>query len=124
MLHGFNLYFAKQKGTFATFVTYWMWNKKKQNSILTNHVRICAQQTQDLIVQSDIKNHQQIKTLDENNEKRHSDVKTTIISEQRASFDVLSQQFYTVTQVALQTLNIVANTSKSKGKTNYIEKFE
>jgi len=55
------------------------------------------------------------KQLDQNNKLRLQNMENTIKGENRANFDILSQQIHTVTQIALQTLTSVSRESTTAG---------
>ena len=86
--------------------SYWYWHKNS-NAKICKTVHKTAEQTQDLVTQSDENNEKRFEKLNQKNEERAIDIQTNVISEQRAGFDVLSQQLYTLTQITLQTLNSV-----------------
>jgi len=68
-----------------------------------------AEETQDLVVQTDENNAKRFEVLDERNEQRSQNLELEIRSETRAGFNVLSEQIYCLTQVAIQTLSAVAS---------------
>ena len=67
-----------------------------------------AEETQDLVVQSDENNAKRFEVLDTKNEQRAQNLELEIRSETRAGFTVLSEQIECLTQVAVQTLSAIA----------------
>jgi len=67
-----------------------------------------AEETQDLVVQSDENNAKRFEVLDNKNEQRAQNLELEIRSETRAGFTVLSEQIECLTQVAIQTLSAIA----------------
>jgi hypothetical protein len=81
-----------------------------------------AGETQDLVVECDENNERRFEVLDEKMEERNNELSATIRGEQRAHFDVLSDQLYCVTQLCLKTLDTVAK--GVTGSMNDHEEFE
>jgi len=67
-----------------------------------------AEETQDLVVQSDENNAKRFEVLDAKNEQRAQNLELEIRSETKAGFTVLSEQIECLTQVAVQTLSAIA----------------
>lgn len=67
-----------------------------------------AEETQDLVVQSDENNAKRFEVLDAKNEQRAQNLELEIRSETKAGFTVLSEQIECLTQVAIQTLSAIA----------------
>eukprot|EP00483_Globobulimina_turgida_P000631 UN00631 len=73
-----------------------------------------AEETQDLVQKSDDNNSKRFEILDSKNEDRAQNLELEIRSEQRAGFNVISQQLYCLTQVAIQTLSALASSHDKK----------
>ena len=72
-----------------------------------------AEETQTLVQQTDDNNSKRFQILDKKNEDRTQNLEIEIRSEQRAGFNVISEQLYCLTQVAIQTLSAVATSTNS-----------
>jgi len=70
-----------------------------------------AEETQTLVQKTDDNNTKRFEVLDKKNEQRAQDLELEIRGEQRAGFNVISEQLYCLTQVAIQTLSAVASSS-------------
>eukprot|EP01084_Bolivina_argentea_P113351 202032_1 len=70
-----------------------------------------AAETQTLVQKTDDNNAQRFEILDEKNESRAQTLETEIRSEQRAGFNIISEQLYCLTQVAIQTLSALASSN-------------
>merc|ERR1712154_480109 len=68
--------------------------------------------------QTDDNNSKRFHILDKKNEDRTQNLEIEIRSEQRAGFNVISEQLYCLTQVAIQTLSAVATSSNSNDNDN------
>merc|ERR1712228_856831 len=72
-----------------------------------------AEETQTLVQQTDDNNSKRFQMLDKKNEDRTQNLEIEIRSEQRAGFNVISEQLYCLTQVAIQTLSAVASSNNN-----------
>jgi len=72
-----------------------------------------AEETQTLVQKTDENNTKRFEVLDTKNEQRAQDLELEIRGEQRAGFNVISEQLYCLTQVAIQTLSAVASSTGS-----------
>eukprot|EP01083_Nonionella_stella_P088696 247371_1 len=81
-------------------------------------VKETAQETQDLVQKTDDNNAKRFSVLDKKNEDRSQNLELQIRSEQRAGFNIISEQIYCLTQVAIQTLSAVASSSTTKENDN------
>merc|ERR1712129_41579 len=77
-----------------------------------------AEETQTLVQQTDDNNAKRFQMLDTKNEDRTKNLEVEIRSEQRAGFNVISEQLYCLTQVAIQTLSAVATSTNSNESSN------
>eukprot|EP00485_Elphidium_margaritaceum_P015596 CAMPEP_0202731064 /NCGR_PEP_ID=MMETSP1385-20130828/186956_1 /ASSEMBLY_ACC=CAM_ASM_000861 /TAXON_ID=933848 /ORGANISM="Elphidium margaritaceum" /LENGTH=330 /DNA_ID=CAMNT_0049397347 /DNA_START=28 /DNA_END=1017 /DNA_ORIENTATION=- len=67
-----------------------------------------AEETQELVQETDDNNAKRFDILDKKNEDRAQNLEIEMRTEQRAGFNVISEQIYCLQQVAIQTLNAVA----------------
>ena len=77
-----------------------------------------AEETQNLVQETDENNAKRFEILDKKNETRAQNLELEIRSEQRAGFNVISEQLYCLQQVAIQTLSAVASLSSSSTTNN------
>lgn len=77
-----------------------------------------AEETQTLVQQTDDNNSKRFHILDKKNEDRTQNLEIEIRGEQRAGFNVISEQLYCLTQVAIQTLSAVATSANSNANEN------
>eukprot|EP00484_Ammonia_sp_Unknown_P004349 CAMPEP_0197079848 /NCGR_PEP_ID=MMETSP1384-20130603/213832_1 /TAXON_ID=29189 /ORGANISM="Ammonia sp." /LENGTH=367 /DNA_ID=CAMNT_0042518729 /DNA_START=64 /DNA_END=1167 /DNA_ORIENTATION=- len=74
-----------------------------------HRVEETAEETQNLVQQTDDNNSKRFEILDDRNEDRAKHLEIEIRTEQRSGFTLISEQIYCLQQVAIQTLNAVAN---------------
>mmetsp|Transcript_1546 Transcript_1546/g.1269 ORF Transcript_1546/g.1269 Transcript_1546/m.1269 type:complete len:192 (-) Transcript_1546:611-1186(-) len=83
-----------------------------------HRVEETAEETQTLVQQTDDNNSKRFEILDKKNEVRAQNLELEIRSEQRAGYNVISEQLYCLQQVAIQTLSAVASLSSNNNNNN------